>query len=377
MAAETPLPARADIRRILIIKWSALGDVVIASAIMEDVARAFPHAELHLNTLPNCLGLFADDPRFAAVFAIDVRNRQARWHNLRAWLRRVRAGDYDLIIDLQATDRSRVLLGLLRLTGARTPILLGNCGGLPYTRQPALRDPQAHALAMMRSVLTSVGIPAHTETPRLYPNAAALAQVAALRARHGLEEGRYVVLLPGSQAAGWLKRWGVARFQALARLLHGTGQADKVVVIGGPDEVPDCAEIASAGDYLVNLNGQLGLLQIAPLCAGARAVIGNDTGTAHFAAAAERPMLVLCGPTDPRRVKPIGARVRALQAQLPCRNCYATTCRLPEPQACLAVLTPEFVAAELDALLHGGDNPLPTAVPVLRVQQTDSHTLTL
>ena len=57
-------PVQLDsIRRVLVIKWSALGDVVIASALMEDIARALPHAEIHLNTQPNCTGLFAQDPR--------------------------------------------------------------------------------------------------------------------------------------------------------------------------------------------------------------------------------------------------------------------------------------------------------------------------
>lgn len=52
------------IRRVLVIKWSALGDVVTASALMEDIAQALPHADIHLNTQPNCAGLFAHDPRF-------------------------------------------------------------------------------------------------------------------------------------------------------------------------------------------------------------------------------------------------------------------------------------------------------------------------
>ena len=75
------LPHSGAIHRILIIKWSALGDVVIATALMEDVRRAFPDAAIDLNTLPNCLALFKDDPRFREVFAIDVRDRSQRCRN--------------------------------------------------------------------------------------------------------------------------------------------------------------------------------------------------------------------------------------------------------------------------------------------------------
>ena len=345
-----------DIRRVLVIKWSALGDVVIASALMEDIARALPHAEIHLNTQPNCVGLFAHDPRFAEVWAIDVRSKTRRWANSLAWLKKVRDGRYDLVIDLQRSDHSRFLLTLLWLTGRAPRIRIGNRGGFPYTHQPTVRDPQAHAMPMMQSVLQAIDIPTPTLHPVLYPAADRVAAVAALRRQHGLEDGRYVVLLPGSQAAGKLKRWGASRFAELARLLHTQGM-QKIVVIGGPDEVDECAEIAAAGDYVVNLNGQLQLLDIAPLCAGAIAIVGNDTGTAHFASAAGRPLLVLCGPTDPRRVKPIGRTAVAVQAQLPCRNCYAKVCANPDHHACMKAITPEWVAALLPELAAGELKP--------------------
>ncbi len=340
------------IRRILILKWSALGDVVIASALMEDVARAFPDAEIHLNTQPNCSGLFAHDPRFSDVWAIDVRSKKHRWANVWAWLGKVRAGRYDLVIDLQGSDHSRFLLILLWLIGGAPRIRIGNLGGFPYTHQPAIRKSGAHALLMMRSVLQAIGIPATTEHPVLYPAPNREAFVSQLRRQHGLSDDNYVVLIPGAAAAHPLKRWGTTHFAELARRLYQQGMA-KVVLIGGPDEVDVCSEIASIGEWVVNLNGQLQLLDIGALCAGAAAIVGNDTGTAHFASVAGRPLLVLCGPTDPRRVKPIGSRVVAVQAVLPCINCYAKTCGNPDTHACMKAITPEWVAARLPELIAG------------------------
>lgn len=350
--SSTRTDALSRIRRVLVIKWSALGDVVIASALMEDIARALPHAEIHLNTQPNCTALFANDPRFAEVWAIDVRSKTHRWANSLAWLKKVRAGRYDLVIDLQRSDHSRFLLTLLFLAGGAPRVRIGNLGGFPYTHQPAVRDPQAHAFPMMQSVLQAIGIPTPTAHPVLYPAPERLAAVASLRKQHGLVDGGYAVLLPGAAAAHPLKRWGAARYAELARLLHAGG-VRKIVIVGGPDEVDECAEIAASGDYLVNLNGQLQLLDIAPLCAGALAIIGNDTGTAHFASAAGRPLLVLCGPTDPRRVKPIGDTAVAVQAQLPCRNCYAKVCANPDTHACMKAITPEWVAAQIPVLAAG------------------------
>jgi len=89
----------------------------------------------------------------------------------------------------------------------------------------------------------------------------------------------------------------------------------------------------------------------ASFAAPARVVVANDTGTAHVVAATGRPMLVLCGPTDPRRVKPLGAAVATMQADLPCVNCYRKTC---VHHACMRLLTPGRVAERVAGLL-GGD----------------------
>ena len=66
------------VARILVIKWSALGDMAMATAVFEDIARAYPQATIHLNTLPNLAGLFEHDPRFAEVWAFDMRARGKR-----------------------------------------------------------------------------------------------------------------------------------------------------------------------------------------------------------------------------------------------------------------------------------------------------------
>ena len=60
-------------------------------------------------------------------------------------------------------------------------------------------------------------------------------------------------------------------------------------------------------------------------------------------------MLVLCGPTDPRRVRPLGPRVETMQADLPCINCYRKHCL---HHACMRLLTPGRVAAHVAAMLE-------------------------
>ena len=67
------LPADDSIERILIIRWSAMGDVALSSAALDDVCRAFPGRQIDLNTLAPWSALFANDPRFTKVLDMPLR----------------------------------------------------------------------------------------------------------------------------------------------------------------------------------------------------------------------------------------------------------------------------------------------------------------
>jgi heptosyltransferase-2 len=90
---------------------------------------------------------------------------------------------------------------------------------------------------------------------------------------------------------------------------------------------------------------------VIPICARARVIVANDTGTAHLASATGRPMVVICGPTDPRRVKPLGDNVDAFQAELPCINCYRKHCA---HHSCMRLITPAMVEAKVKSMLAPG-----------------------
>jgi len=337
---------KQPIRRILVMKWSAMGDVVISSALVEDIRNAFPEATLDLHTMPPWAPLFAHDPRFAEVCSIDVRRGRGGWRSVRQWLGFVRNRRYDLIVDLQSNDRSRGLLTLLKLTGAAPRHLVGNHRRFPYTIAPSPVTGPVHAFDLQQATLRAAGIPTLTPRPVLHPGPENRRHAASLMAENGLQERNYAVLLPGSQAAGWLKRWGASRYAALARELKERG-LEKIVLLGGPDELEECTRIAEtcAGDWLVNLCGRTAILDLVPLCGAARLIVGNDTGTAHVASCTDRPMVIVCGPTDPRRVKPVGDNVVAVQAEgLDCINCYGKTC---DHHSCMARITPETVLAAL------------------------------
>ncbi len=336
------LPARNDIRRILLMKWSALGDIAVTTAVMEDVCRAFPQAEIHLNTLPPWDKLFAGDPRFAKVIAIPLR-RQGLANSVR-WLREVRSNHYDLIIDFQSNDRSRILLTLLKLSGARVRFMLGNQLRFPYDLGAPPMPKATHAIARLRGNIASGGIPVVTPLPVFHIPARNRDRATELLRGHQLDGKRFAVFLPGCQAAGYLKRWGALRYSALALYLREAGY-DNVVILGAGDEMEECQRIQElCGEWAINLCGQTEVMDLIPLCERAACIVANDTGTAHVTAAAAVPMAVYFGATDPRRARPIGDHVVTLQSDIYCINCYRKHC---SHHSCVELISPE---AMFDAL---------------------------
>ena len=347
---QSDLVGRDDIERILVIRWSAMGGVVIATAAMQDLYEAFPGRTFHLNTMRPWDRLFEHDPRFSDVFTVDLRGQERGLRGILRWLRRVRTGRYDLIVDLQSSDHTRLLLAALQLTGRGSRYRLGHRYGFPYTHAPETLPKGGPAHEIARLTLAIGGVEATTERPVLHIDEKNRVRALELLSANAVSPGRYAVFLPGSQPAGHLKRWGAARYAALAERLHADG-LEHIVLLGGPDEIDECAEIArGCRPWLVNLCGETELLDVAPLCAQAKVVVGNDTGTAHIASSATTPMVVVCGPTDPRRVKPMGDNVSTLQTDgLPCINCY---CKAPcDHHSCMRMISPELVAARVRSVV--------------------------
>ncbi len=339
------------IKHILIMKWSSMGDVVISTALMQDIVNAFPDARIDINTLPPWDLLFHDDPRFSRILAVDLHGRGRGVCGSLELLKAIKNGRYDLIVDLQSNDRSRILLTLFHLLFGRVPYRVGNHPKYPYNISPRIAPGAIlHAFGHQRLTIEAMGIPAATPRPVLHIESRHRERADALMRANGLEPGRFVVFLPGCDANGWLKRWGASNYAELARRLHRS-QGFRTALIGAAAEQQECDTIQQLAGrpWLVNLCGQTAMHEIVPLCEQSAAIVANDTGTGHIAACAPTPMVVICGPTDPRRVKPAGPNILAMQAKLKCINCY---CKKPcDHQSCMKLLTPAIVFERLKQIM--------------------------
>lgn len=188
--------------------------------------------------------------------------------------------------------------------------------------------------------------PPHAEDVLLEMPRAALQRARTLLGDHGPLLG----IVPGC-ANDPAKRWPAASYAALAeRMAERWGAV--TVILGGPqDRVVAGAIEAACGRRCINLAGRTNILELAAILRLCRAVVSNDTGAAHLAAALSCPTLVVFGPTDPRRTRPRGPHVRIASIGAFCQPCLAKVC--PLDHRCMTGLTPDLVASSLDPLWRG------------------------
>ena len=283
--------------RILVIKLGALGDIVQALGPMAAIRRHHAGAEIVLLTSAPFAGFLRGAPYFDAVW-VDERPRVFDLPGILRLRRRLRAGGFARVYDLQTSDRSSFYHCLMG-PGAR-PEWSGIARGASHPHDNPARE-RMHTLERQADQLRRAGI-AEVPVPDLSWAKGDLS---------GFElPQRFAVLVPGGAEHRPEKRWPVERYAALAAALAARGVP--AVVIGGVAERPLGAAIPAARD----LTGRTDLAAIAELGRRALWAVGNDTGPMHLLVAAGAPATVLfSAASDPALTAPRGKRVTILRRE--------------------------------------------------------------
>jgi heptosyltransferase I len=312
-------------RRILLVRLSAIGDIVFASPLVAAVRRAYPKAHIAWLAQPECKALLEHHPQLDEVIVWPHRDWQAlwaarRWAALWAEIRRfrrlLRERDFDLAIDLQGLLKSGLLT---RLTGARERIGLGSREGsaLLMTRVvPRGGDPERIGSEYL-FLAETLGLAAERFEMAVHYRSEDAAYAEAL-VRERIAGAPYAVICPFTTRPQ--KHWLEGRWMELARRLHD--QLGLVsVMLGGPGDRGAAFRIQGRTHAnLSNLVGQTSLLQAAAVIDRAALLVGVDTGLSHMGIAYGRPSLLLFGSTCPYR-STTRANARVLYHPLPCSPC--------------------------------------------------------
>lgn len=341
--------------RVLIIKPSSLGDVVQALPVLTALKEAHPQSHVAWLVARPFADLLEGHPRLDEVIVFD-RQRFGRlgrslgvMKEFLTFLRDLRRRKFTLAIDLQGLFRS----GLLTMaTGAPDRVGLETARELAplfYTQKVPIADPDMHAVDRYLAVARYIGVgdPRATDHLPVPPQAREAARRRLAEA--GLEPGRPFVV--ACAHARWeTKQWPPDRFAAVLDRA-GAEAGVRAVLVGGGAAVEIGRTIGRAMSVPpIDLTDRTTLKELIAVIAEARAMVTNDSGPMHIAAAVGTPVVAVFGPTNPSRTGPYGQGHRVIVGQVTCRPCYRRQCPYggqTETLRCLTAVAADEVAAAL------------------------------
>ena len=288
--------------KILLAQRRALGDTVLLTSTIENLARAVPGAEIHALVPGAYAPVLEGNPHLRAIYHFEEN-----WLSLLPKLRRER---FDHFVQLHFSPRNR---WLARFSGAREVHLSvqNNEVAAGYGRQPNALEWDSFFLRSRFA--SSLALPG--PAPRIYLSEQERAEGAATWRALGADPAGLVFF--GLGASRPTKRWPAAHFAELAELLRDRYELRPAIVVGpGEAEARFGGEVLDAmrarglraigsggkGDFVHTSN--LGVRKLAGALSSVRAYVGNDSGPKHIAVAVGIPTFTFFGPEDPQEWHP-------------------------------------------------------------------------
>lgn len=326
--------------RVLCVRFSSIGDVLLTTPLLRAMKRRHPDAELHFVTKQGMAPLVADNPHLSSVVTL------APHQSVFALARQLRELRPTHGLDLHGSLRSAALRLLVRCrwTGyrkrkpARTTLIA------------AKLDLYGHHTPVPERYFEAVGrldVYPDGGSPEFFLGAAARRRAQAWLSEHGLDGRPFAALAPG--AAHATKRWPLDHWRALAERLRGDGHG--IVVVGGPGDRDAAAALAPLA---ANAAGEFALQETGALLARAAVLVSGDTGVMHMATGVGTPVVALFGPTvEAFGFFPYASRALVLERELDCRPCSAMgSARCPlGHHRCLRDILPDQVIAAVGKLV--------------------------
>jgi heptosyltransferase-2 len=337
------------VRESLVIQTSFLGDVVLTTPLIAELAKRGP---VDVLVTPQGAAVLANNPAIRSVIQYDKRGTYGSTLTLWNTVRDLRSRrPYESAYLAQGSFRSGLIA---MMTGAKERIgFASSTGHVLYTTQLPYRPDRHHAERLWSLSMSECADSPTVQQirPRLYPSDEDRRAIDLLLRRDGVTDEPFVALAPGSA-------WGTKRWPYYVDLAKRLSDEFRIAIIGSKADAGIADEILAAlpPSQAINAVGILSLLASAELIGRAQAIVTNDSAPQHLASAMGTPTLTIFGPTVPEfGFGPLAERhAVAGHDGLSCRPCHRhgpERCPLGHWR-CMRELGPEYVSSLLDEVLN-------------------------
>lgn len=338
-----------EIRRLLVIKFGGIGDVLMSTPVLPNLRAYFPDSKIDFLTLIKNRDVLMDNQYIDRVLTYDSKIDKS--YDL---IRHIRNKEYNLVIDLYCNPRTAFLT---YITGAKYRVGFKFRGrNYAYNIKRMGRGGIVHNTDFNLDALINANIPIVTKKLNLSVNI-----VHEEFADKFLSDNdfRNEFLIGIAITGGWeSKRYKIKDYIELINLLSAKYNAKFVILWGTKQELKEAREIKLNTDGNVFIIPDSPIRYLAAIIKKCKALIGNDSGPLHLAGAVEVPVLGIYGPTNPELQGPYGERnVTVQNTKLECLHCNLLDCSIGN--VCMTELSKPFILSKFEELLKKNNILIP------------------
>lgn len=332
------MPILSDVKRVLILRCGALGDLVYATAVIDALCKQYGDITIDFITTPGTGKLFENDERIHKIFSLRHKKLPILLSpQKRDIIRYSKEHPYDLLISLEFGKQFKSLIKAICATHKTGMGILETADATDINRGEATKH---YYRDVIDPAILSKAKPNLFGTP-----------IEHLQTKISLPSN-YIVIAPSNshnQKKGLNYRaWPFEHWRTLIETLS---IHTPVVIVGARGEEAFFDQIKPYPDNVIDLAGKLSIAELITTVENAKAILCTDSATGHIGAAVNTPTFVLMGPNNPITDSPYQSetnRVHPISLGLPCSPCYKTeTMKQCIDNICMSHITPEIVLNSL------------------------------
>lgn len=317
--------------KILILRLSSIGDVVLTQPVTRVLREKYPDAKIDYLTKPAYIGVAE---AFGSVDNI------YKWKDKKKALKIIRKNRYDLVVDLHSKLNTFMIK---YLSGTKKMITINKRHWYRWAlTKKIIKKPNDSMSNIYLKTLKKIGIEAKDINPELHPNSILRPEVRKLFIQSGIDiKCRLIGIFPG--ALHFTKRYPAGDLAKFINLIPDKYKCQFVILGSKADKEFAEKIVERTGVKVFNLCGKVNISELIVLINELDLVISNDSGPMHIAAALKKPQIAIFGGTHSvLGFSPLNYNALLLQANLPCQPCSAhglAKCPL-DTLECMTKITP-------------------------------------
>ena len=309
-----------------------LGDLVMATPVLQDLRAHFPEAEITAMCQENVAPLLENDPAVDEIFRVSQSKSFLRRIGERNIVAKLKSGKYDLGILLTNSFSSawRFWQGKIKnILGYRAD---GRSLFLTHPVSFSKKRKEQHLVIPYKELLKPLGIPVSETVPRLIVTDKEIQEAWELVKRFNIDQSCRIIGVNPGAAYGTAKCWLPERFAEVAKNLVNADPKNVVLFFGDRSHKDLIGNIcAGLGERVVNLSGQTSLRELVALIKICHVFLTNDSGPMHIADSLGVPLVALFGSTSPVATGPYRQSQNIVQKPVPCSPCFKRVCPIDFP----------------------------------------------